>query len=67
MTTEAHIRVWESAIDLTVFAEWIPEVVGTRKELLKIGTVLVPTAIVDPADLFINADKSKYTRRITNG
>lgn len=67
----AH-RVWESTKDLIEFASWLPEVVGTVDELLRIGSVPVdlppeafqPEVIQEPLR-FIDADVTPYRKRLT--
>lgn len=59
-------RVWESAQDLVSFASWLPEVVGTSDELIRIGSVAVdlpqdtqPEVVQEPLR-FIDADVTAY-------
>ncbi len=59
-------RLWESTKDLVPYANWLPEVVGTAGELMRIGSVPVnlpqdaePEPIV-PEVRFIDSDVTKY-------
>lgn len=66
MKPDAVYRIWDSTQDIIDFADWLPEVVGNRDELIKIGSVPIPlnqlTANqVTAARLrFIDTDASKY-------
>ena len=60
-------RLWESARDLVSYSDWLPEVVGTPGELMRIGTVLVDSIpetneVASEAEplKFIDADVTKY-------
>lgn len=59
-------RLWESARDLLPFSFWLPEVVGTASELIRIGSVRIdltqyPQSEVKQAPLrFIDADVTFY-------
>ena len=64
-------RVWESTKDLVPFSSWIPEVVGTTAELIRIGSVSVDYSQdsyqeVIPEQLrFIDADVTAYRNLLT--
>lgn len=64
-------RLWDSTRDLIPFSTWLPEVVGTAGDLIRIGSVPIsPSPDVEstpyaPEDLmpevrFIDADVTKY-------
>lgn len=71
MKPDAVYRIWDSTQDIIDFADWLPEVVGNREELIKTGSVPIPlnqlTANqVTAARLrFIDTDVSKYKRYST--
>ena len=59
-------RLWESTQDILEFTRWLPEVVGTEKELRRIGSILVAedpvaanTEMIQPVR-FKDADVTKY-------
>lgn len=68
-------RLWESTRDIIDFAAWLPEVVGTKGELMRIGLTLVaklPEAeeltavdvqVTEPLR-FIDADVSNYRKAL---
>lgn len=64
-------RVWESTKDLVPFSSWLPEVVGTTAELIRIGSVSVDDSQdsyqeVIPEQLrFIDADVTAYRNLLT--
>ena len=59
-------RLWDSTKDLVPFSTWLPEVVGTTGELIRIGSV--PVNLLQDAEpepnvqevRFIDADVTKY-------
>lgn len=60
-------RIWESAKDLVQFSYWLPEVVGTSRELIRIGSVPVdltqeesPPEVIQEPLRFIDADVTAY-------
>lgn len=68
-------RLWESTQDIIEFSRWLPEVVGTERELRRIGSILVAKipqdededVVVVAVDIevkeplrFRDADVSKY-------
>lgn len=64
-------RLWESTKDLVPYATWLPEVVGTAGELMRIGSVPVslppdaePTPYMPEENMhevrFIDSDVTKY-------
>lgn len=68
---DAVFRIWDSTKELLELASWLPEVVGTPEELIRIGSVPVVRLCDDanpseepevkPDDTkFIDADVSKY-------
>lgn len=63
---DAVYRIWDSTQDIIDFADWLPEVVGSRNELIQIGSVPIPLNQVTNNQLtaarlrFIDADVSKY-------
>jgi len=68
---DAVYRIWDSTQDIIDFADWLPEVVGSRNELIQIGSVPIPLNQVTNNQLtaarlrFIDADVSKYKRYTT--
>ena len=64
-------RVWESTKDLVPFSSWLPEVVGTAAELIRIGSVSVDYSQdsyqeVIPEQLrFIDAAVTPYRKRLS--
>lgn len=71
---DAVYRVWDSTKDIIEFADWLPEVVGYRGELLRIGSIPIrleaepevtdlPSFPVPEQGLrFIDADVTKYRK-----
>lgn len=60
-------RVWESTKDLVTFSPWLPEVVGSAGELLRIGSVpvdLSQDSYQEPLR-FIDADVTAYRNLLT--
>jgi len=69
-------RVWESAKDLVTFSSWLPEVVGTAGELIRIGSVPAdlpqvesqpepkPEVMQEPIR-FIDVDVTPYRKRLS--
>lgn len=66
-------RLWESTQDIIDFTTWLPEVVGTRDELIRTGSTLVtklpdtdePTTVEVTEPLrFIDADVSRYRKAL---
>lgn len=59
-------RVWESTKDLVPFSSWLPEVVGSAGELLRIGSVPVDLSqdayqdVIQEPLRFIDADVTAY-------
>lgn len=59
-------RVWESTKDLVPFSSWLPEVVGTTAELIRIGSVSVDYSqdayqeVIQEPLRFIDADVTAY-------
>lgn len=59
-------RVWESTKDLVTFSPWLPEVVGSAGELLRIGSVSVDLSqdsyqeVIHEPLRFIDADVTAY-------
>lgn len=64
-------RAWESTKVLIEFTSWLPEVVGTAAELIRIGSVFVDYSQdsyqeVIPEQLrFIDADVTPYRKRLS--
>lgn len=56
-------RVWDSARDLFEYANWIPEVVGTEKELCHIGSVPL---CISTEERFAESDVSRYRRMLAD-
>lgn len=62
-------RLWESTKDILEFSRWLPEVVGTERELRRIGSITVARIsqsedaiedeVIEPLR-FKDADVSKY-------
>ena len=64
-------RLWESTKDILEFSRWLPEVVGTERELRRIGSITiarisqtedtleVEDEVIEPLR-FKDADVSKY-------
>lgn len=47
-------RLWESTQDILEFTRWLPEVVGTERELRRIGSILV--ARIPQEESMVTAD-----------
>lgn len=74
---DAVYRVWDSTKDIIEFADWLPEVVGYRGELLRIGSIPIRLeAEPEVTDLpsfpvpeqgfrFIDADVTKYRKMLS--
>lgn len=64
-------RVWESAKDLVPYASWLPEVVGTAGELIRIGSVPVDlpqdssSEVIQEPLRFIDSDVTAYRNLLT--
>lgn len=64
-------HVWESTKDLVPFASWLPEVVGSAGELLRIGSVPVDNPkdsqqeVIQEPLRFVDADVTAYRKRLT--
>lgn len=64
-------RVWESTKDLVPFSSWLPEVVGSAGELLRIGSVPVDHSqdsqqeVIQEPLRFVDADVTAYRKRLT--
>lgn len=51
ITPDAVYRVWESAQDLIELSSWLPEVVGTSEELIRLGTIkMIPLPVSIESD-----------------
>lgn len=64
-------RLWESTQDILEFTRWLPEVVGTEKELRRIGSipqeegrVAADIEMIKPVR-FKDADVTKYRNLLT--
>lgn len=44
---QTRLQVWESTEDLIPFADWLPEVVGTMRELIYLGSIPVEVSSED--------------------
>lgn len=60
-------RLWDSAKELIELSRWIPEVVGTKEELVRIGTVKVirletPTATITQTTVEVEAEPVPVTQ-----
>ena len=69
-------RLWESTQDILEFTRWLPEVVGTERELRRIGSILIAQIPQEEgrnvADVemirpvrFKDADVTKYRNLLT--
>lgn len=74
LTPDRVYRLWESTRDIIDFAAWLPEVVGTKGELMRIGLTLVArmsdeepividVQVTEPLR-FIDSDVSKYRKAL---
>lgn len=65
-------HVWESAKDLVPYSSWLPEVVGTAGELIRIGSVPVDlhqdsqSEVIQEPLRFIDADVTAYRNLSTS-
>ena len=68
---DAVYRIWDSTQDIIDFADWLPEVVGSKEELIKTGSVPIPLSQLTSRQLevaklrFIDSDTSRYRRYST--
>ena len=69
-------RLWESTQDILEFTRWLPEVVGTERELRRVGSILIAQIPQEEsgaaADIemikpvrFKDADVTKYRNLLT--
>ena len=63
-TPKVTFKVWDSTKDLLPYSTWLPEVVGTHRELIHIGSI--PLSSAPPlAVRFKDADVSGYRRLLS--
>ena len=64
-------RIWESTKDLVPFSSWLPEVVGTAGELIRIGSAPAEFSqdsqqeVIQEPLRFVDADVTAYRKRLT--